>query len=111
MSLGKLCTTTIITLSLLFSAASLAAENSVKTTTQKAVSSTTVVNINTADAKTLMGLKGMSSKKAQAIVDYRAKNGQFASIDDLAKVKGFGEKSVAKLKKQNPDLITTKSAK
>lgn len=49
------------------------------------------VNINTADAKALdTALVGVGAKTAKAIVDYRAKNGQFKSVDDLLKVKGIG---------------------
>lgn len=53
------------------------------------------VNINTADARTLAReLKGIGLSRAQAIVDYREKNGPFKSADDLAKVKGVGMKVV-----------------
>lgn len=55
------------------------------------------VDINTADAKTLdKALTGVGPKAAQAIVDYRAKNGPFKSVDDLAKVKGIGKRTVEK---------------
>jgi len=56
------------------------------------------VNINTATPGELDGVKGIGPSKAQAIVDYRTKNGPFKSLDDLKNVKGFGEKSIAKLK-------------
>ncbi len=56
------------------------------------------VNINTAAPGELDGVKGIGPSKAQAIVDYRTKNGPFKSLDDLKNVKGFGEKSIAKLK-------------
>ena len=56
------------------------------------------VNINTATPAELDGVKGIGPSKAQAIVDYRSKNGPFKSLDDLKNVKGFGEKSIAKLK-------------
>lgn len=55
------------------------------------------VDINTADVKTLdQGLKGVGEKAAQAIVDYRTKNGPFKSVDDLTKVKGIGKATVDK---------------
>ena len=47
-----------------------------------------MVNINTADLKQLIKLPGVGKKKAQAIIDYREANGDFASLEDLAKVKG-----------------------
>lgn len=54
------------------------------------------VDINTADAKTIAkATKGIGFKKAQAIVAYRDKHGKFKSVDDLAKVKGIGKKTVA----------------
>ena len=57
------------------------------------------VNINTADAKTLaQNIKGVGPKKAQAIIIYRRENGPFKSVNELAKVKGIGEKLIAKNK-------------
>jgi len=54
------------------------------------------VDINTANAMTISKtLKGIGLKKAQAIVAYRDKNGKFKTVDDLAKVKGIGKKTVA----------------
>ena len=55
------------------------------------------VNINTADAPTLStNIKGVGMKKAQAIIDYRKKNGKFNKIEDLMKVKGIGPKLLEK---------------
>ena len=55
------------------------------------------VDINTADAVTLdKSLKGIGPTTAQAIVDYRAKNGPFKSVDELTKVKGIGKATVEK---------------
>ena len=51
---------------------------------------TTTININTSDANTLHKIKGISKKKAQAIINYRNKNGAFKSIDDLLKIKFKG---------------------
>jgi competence protein ComEA len=53
------------------------------------------VNINSADAATLAReLKGIGLKRAQAIVDYRSKNGPFKSADELALVKGIGRGAI-----------------
>ena len=55
------------------------------------------VNINSADAQAIaQGLKGIGLKRAQAIVDYRAKHGPFRSADELAQVKGIGAKVIQK---------------
>jgi len=55
------------------------------------------VDINSADAVTLdKALKGVGPKTAQAIVDYRAKNGPFKTVDELTKVKGIGKVTVEK---------------
>ncbi len=48
------------------------------------------VNINTATKEQLDGLKGIGPTKAQAIIDYRTKNGPFKTVDDLEKVNGIG---------------------
>ncbi|KXI24447.1 ComEA family DNA-binding protein [Photobacterium sanguinicancri] len=66
-------------------------------TTKKALKA---VNVNSASAKQLAeSLPGVGDKKAQAIVDYRKKNGKFKSAADLEKVPGLGQKSVAGMKK------------
>ena len=64
------------------------------------VSSTSLlaaININTANADQLAdAMKGVGVNKAQAIVVYRDQNGQFKSVDELAKVKGIGARTVEK---------------
>ncbi len=51
------------------------------------------VNVNTADVATIAKeLDGIGRAKAQAIVDYRQKNGPFRSPEDLLKVEGIGQK-------------------
>ncbi len=53
------------------------------------------VDINNADAKTIAKeLNGVGLSRAQAIVEYREKNGAFKSVDDLKKVKGIGAKTL-----------------
>lgn len=59
------------------------------------------VDINTADALTLaQNLKGVGLKNAERIVEFRTLNGPFRRIQDLAKVKGIGDKIVER-NKQN----------
>ena len=51
------------------------------------------VNVNAADAATIAReLDGIGPAKAQAIVEYRQKNGPFRAPEDLLKVDGIGEK-------------------
>jgi competence protein ComEA len=53
------------------------------------------VDINRADAATIAKeLSGIGLSRAQAIVAYREKNGNFKSIEDLRKVKGIGAKTL-----------------
>lgn len=56
------------------------------------------VDLNTATQQDLETVKGIGPAKSKAILEYRSKNGPFKSVDDLAKVPGFGEKSVAGMK-------------
>ena len=59
---------------------------------------TGLVNINTASAAELQTLSGIGPSMAQSIIDERTKNGAFASVDDLMRVSGIGEKKLAKIK-------------
>ena len=53
------------------------------------------VNINTADAETLSDeLTGVGMSKAQAIIEYREKNGPFRTAEDLLNVQGIGERTL-----------------
>lgn len=65
------------------------------------------VDINNADAAALEEVKGIGPARAKAIVEYRTANGPFASVDDLTKVSGIGDKSVNQLR----DQVTVGAAK
>ena len=58
-----------------------------------------LVNINTADAATLMTVDGIGSTLAQRIIDYREEHGNFQSVDELIEIKGIGEKTLEKIRR------------
>ncbi|MGV6987604.1 ComEA family DNA-binding protein [Testudinibacter sp. P80/BLE/0925] len=61
------------------------------------------INLNSATAQELeKGLLGIGAKKAEAIVEYREKNGNFISIDQLSDVSGIGKATLEK----NRHLLT-----
>lgn len=51
------------------------------------------IHLNTASQAELESLPGIGPVTAQEILAYRAQNGPFASIEDLQKVPGIGEKT------------------
>jgi competence protein ComEA len=71
------------------------------------------VNINTATKEELTSLKGVGDKRAQEIIDYRKKNGDFKSVDDLEKVPGIGPGIMKQIRSEvsvTGKTTTTKSA-
>ena len=56
------------------------------------------IHINTASVKELMSLSGIGEAKAKNIIEYRATNGLFTSIDDLKKISGISETIFNKIK-------------
>ena len=48
----------------------------------------------------LTSLKGVGDKRAQEIIDYRKKNGDFKSVDDLEKVPGIGPGIMKQIRSQ-----------
>lgn len=52
-------------------------------------STAALLNINTASTAELETLKGIGKALAQRIVDYRAENGPFQTVEDLRNVKGI----------------------
>jgi len=77
-----------------FGAPTSAADKKAKEPTPAAKPAAALVDVNSADVKALAELPGVGDKTAQEIVKGRP----YKSVDDLAKVKGIGEKKLAKLK-------------
>src|SRR5262245_21244808 len=57
-----------------------------------------LVDINTATNVELEKLPGVGPSLAKRIIEFREKNGAFQSVDDLLKVQGIGEKSLARFR-------------
>ena len=49
------------------------------------------VNINTADKETLMSIKGVGEKRAEAIIAWREQYGPFKTVEQLSEVQGVGK--------------------
>ena len=57
-----------------------------------------LVNLNTADGGALESLPHIGPALAQRIIDWRASNGAFRSVDQLLEVSGIGEKTFEDLR-------------
>ncbi|MFM0323939.1 ComEA family DNA-binding protein [Caballeronia glebae] len=70
------------------------------------------VDVNTANADALRGIKGIGPAKAKAILDERQAHGPFKDASDLsARVKGMGGKTVQRLEAEGLAVgATSKSA-
>ncbi|BDF94973.1 MULTISPECIES: ComEA family DNA-binding protein [Pseudoalteromonas] len=91
----KFLTLIVVVFGLAISLPSNAAVSKVEAT--ESAGKTQLINVNQATVEQLSQLPGIGKSKAQAIVDYRTKQGKFKSVADLAQVKGIGDKLVAKL--------------
>ena len=56
------------------------------------------ININTASKSELTSLTGIGDAKAEDIIEFRTKNGDFKNIDEIKNVSGIGEALFEKIK-------------
>ncbi|MCI2774526.1 late competence protein ComEA, DNA receptor [Staphylococcus petrasii] len=68
-----------------------------KTSTQNS-STQNKVNLNTATESDLLNVPGIGPTKVKEILEYKQKNGQFNSVDNLKEIKGIGGKTFEKIK-------------
>jgi competence protein ComEA len=61
------------------------------------VASSQLININLAEAWLLEMLPGIGAVKAQAIIEYRERNGPFRNIQELSEVDGIGESTLEQI--------------
>ncbi len=72
------------------------------TTNESTNNETTKININTDSKEKLMTISGIGSSKADAIIEYRTKNGNFKTTEDIINVSGISKTIYDKIK----DTIT-----
>ena len=67
------------------------------------------INLNKADVFVITGsVKGIGDKRAEAIVAYREAHQGFKSIDELAQVKGIGERFVERNRDKLQEVFAVK---
>lgn len=72
------------------------------TTNESTNNETTKININTDSKEKIMTISGIGSSKADAIIEYRTKNGNFKTTEDIINVSGISKTIYDKIK----DTIT-----
>ena len=65
-----------------------------------------LVDLNSATREQLMQVKGIGPSLADRIIEFRNEHGPFRRVEDMMKIRGVGEKSLAKLR---PYLTVGKS--
>jgi competence protein ComEA len=56
------------------------------------------INLNEASIQELVKVKGIGQKYAERIVAYRENNGKFKRVEDIMKIKGIGKKKYESIK-------------
>jgi len=70
-----------------------------KISVNKSLSNVGIINLNKATREQLITLPGIGLKTANAIIDFKSRNGNFKSVNELTKVKGIGKVKLGKIKK------------
>ena len=65
-----------------------------------AKSAVEIIHLNQATAEQLQTLPGIGPSLSERIVLYRTEHGPFRTVDQLAEVKGVGQATLAKFRKQ-----------
>ncbi len=65
---------------------------------EKQLEERVLININLATIDELVKIKGIGEKTANNIIEYRKNHGRFKTIDDLLAVKGIGERKLAAIR-------------
>lgn len=76
--------------------------NAVSNSTQSSAGTSSAqggkININSASKEELKTIPGIGDVTAQKIIEYREKNGNFSTVEDLKKIDRIGEKTLDKMK-------------
>lgn len=74
---------------------------------QPAVSVSKQIDLNKADASSLIGsIKGIGAKRAAAIIAYRDSHHGFKSLEELAEVRGLGQHFVSANREKLHEIFT-----
>lgn len=98
MKLRTLIAASILTFSTLGNVALAAEKTPAVETAQASADSQQPININTATEEELTKIKGVGTKKSQAIIAYRKEIGKFKSVEQLLEVDGIGQSILDKNK-------------
>lgn len=71
-------------------------------TTAAGAGAAETIDINTADKATLMMVKGVGERRAEAIISYREQFGPFDSVEELMEIEGIGPATI----NANRDILT-----
>jgi len=71
--------------------------NSATESATSAVDTASKIDVNTASVDQLSSIAGIGKGVAEAIVEYREKNGDFTSLTDLSNISGLGSDVLAKV--------------